>query len=198
MMKWKKYVLGLAVAAMCYVPSFANSFDEAMAVTEDPRVAYTFYIGMNADDVETAMDALPDWSKRVENFKSFRHIYYTRTLEDGTKEEICLPNVKRGEMMKEYHITFFTKTPGEAAKMYFQAMARLRKNYGAPQTHEAKPTYEDACYVLDNGHLNVVLGYDKKEKTFGIARNYFDVEGWAAYEKMVKENYGNRYGKDIN
>ena len=44
-MKWKKYVLGLALAAMCYVPSFANSFDEAMAVTEDLKVAYTFYIG---------------------------------------------------------------------------------------------------------------------------------------------------------
>lgn len=82
-MKWKKYVLGLAVATMCYVPSFANSFDEAMAVPEDPRVAYTFYIGMNADDVEEAMDALPDWAKRVE---SFRNIFYTRTLEDGTKE----------------------------------------------------------------------------------------------------------------
>lgn len=82
--------------------------------------------------------------------------------------------------------------------MYFQAMAKLRKIYGALKTHEAKVIYEDATYVFDDGYLNVNLGYDKKEKTFGIARNYFDVEGWAAYEKMVKENYGNRYGRDIN
>lgn len=197
-MKWKKYVLGLAVAAMCYVPSFANGFDEAMAVTEDPRVAYTFYIGMNADDVEAAMDDLPDWTKRVEDFKSFRNIFYTRTLEDGTKEEICLPNFKHGAMLKEYHITFTTKTVGEAAKMYFQAMAKLRKNYGSPASHEAKVTYESAGYIFDDGHLNVLLGYDKTMKSFGITRNFFDVEGWAAYDKMVKKNYGNRYGKDIN
>lgn len=197
-MKWKKYVLGLALAAACYMPSFANSFDEAMAVTEDPRVAYTFYIGMNSGEVEDAMDALTDWKKVVHDYKSFRELHYTRTLEDGTIEEITLPNFKRTQFLKEYHILFTTKTVGEAAKMYYQAMARLRKTYGSPTSHQATPTYEDAGYNLDDGHLQFLIGYDKKMKSFGIARNYFDVEGWAAYEKMVKENYGNRYGRDLN
>lgn len=198
-MKWKKYVLGLAVAAMCYVPSFANGFDEAMAVAEDPGVAYTFYLGMNTDEVEAAMDALPDWNKRVEKgVKSLRNLHYTRTLEDGTVQEISLPNFKRGAALKEYHIHFTTKTVGEAAKMYFQSMAKLRKTYGNPLWHEADASGERAGYDLDGGHLNFIVAYNKNQKTFNVVRNYFDVEGWAAYDKMVKENYGNRYGKDIN
>ena len=153
---------------------------------------------MSTDEIEDAMDALPDWKKRVENFKSFRNLFYTRTLEDGIVEEIDLPNFKRGDSLKEYRIMFTTKTVGEAAKMYFQSMAKLRKTYGAPASHKADPTNEEAGYILDDGHLNIVLGYDKKIKVFGIYRSYFDVEGWAAYEKKVKENYGNQYGRDIN
>lgn len=193
-MNIKKIVATLLVAGACYMPAWANGVEEALAVTADPDVAYTFYLGMDTWQIEEDMDGLPGWTKRSEGFQKLRNIFYKRTLEDGTVEQIVFNNVKPNDVLTHFNISFAMKKPGEAAKVYFQAMAKLRKIYGNPRTHEADTTRESSGFDLDGGHLLYGIGYNKKENTFYVNRYYYDVEGIAAYKQMVKERYGDRFG----
>lgn len=197
-MKWKKYVLGLAIASMCYMPSLANSYEEAMSVTQDLGLAYTFYLGMYNSDLEAQMDSLPDWKKENRGLEISRDICYTRTLEDGTEEKFIIWGVRPGSYLKTFRISFYMKTPGEAAKVYYQTMAKLRRSYGNPVDHRSDTTGESASYYFNRGpnhtHDIYTISYVKKSNWVGVVRDRYTYEDSTEYKHMMWEKNRDKYG----
>ena len=174
-MKLGRVLVGAALAAACYMPCMASSLDEALAVTADPYTAYTFYLGMDSTAIENTMDELTDWKKEKSSsgytkYIDFSTIKYTRTLADGVEQELYFQQVK-GEPLKEFKISFKTKTPGEAARMFYKAFQQLKAKYGNPTHHVSNVDGETIHYALEN-HIDLNIDYYKKSSKFVVDRIY--------------------------
>lgn len=169
--------LGVLLASAAWLPSFANGFDEANQVSQDPHVAYTLYIGMPTKDAEAAFDELKDWKKSVEDLTNgcytgpaSKKIYYARTLKDKTKQKVFFFRNYDG-ILYGYQITFYTNKNADAEKMYNQAVKNLKAQLGAPHRTMSNSTNEWTNFEESDGY-NINLTYNKQEKSFKIDRHY--------------------------
>lgn len=169
-MNGKKILAGLLIATACYMPSFANSFDEAMAVVKDPYTVYNFYPGEYPDQIEAEMDELKDW-KKIKNtdYSGCVFVRYTRTLADGVQQELFFNYMPEREI-KFLKVTFKTKTAKEAGKMYYQALAHM-KELGYTPRFLHSPTSEYASFNVDSDGNSMSLYYSSSGKTFEVHKD---------------------------
>lgn len=189
-MKWRKLFLATTIASCCYLPCMAGSLDEALAVSSDKHVAYTFYLGMDCSEAQDTMDALSDWEKSKSYDSLNTGLIYNRTLADGTVEEIWL-DTRGNRGLHDYQITFKTKTVGEAVRMFYKVRSQLKEKYGAPLHHSQDVNSEVIDYGLDHNDDVLSISYNKKEQLFSVRRIEVDMS-------VVKDWAVKKYGKCKN
>lgn len=170
-MNGKKILAGLLIATACYMPSFANSFDEAMAVVKDPYTVYNFYPGEDPAQIESEMDELKDWTKtkNQNEYTGCVFVRYTRTLQDGVEQELFF-NYMPDREIQFLKVTFKAKTAKEVGKMYFRALEHMKKLGYKPQTIHS-PTSENAQFYVDSEGHSYSLYFSSASKVFEVNKS---------------------------
>lgn len=169
-MNGKKILAGLLIATACYMPSFANSFDEAMAVVKDPYTVYNFYPGEDPAQIEAEMDELKDWTKtKNADYNGCVFVRYKRTLADGVEQELFF-NYMPGREIQFLKVTFKTKDAKDAGKMYFKALQHYKELGFKPQLIHS-PTSENAIFNVDSDGNSIMLYYSSASKVFEIHKD---------------------------
>lgn len=168
----KAATLGILLAGAAWMPSFANGFGEAVQVTSNPHVAYTLYVGMPSAEAESTFDSLPDWTKHehVQANGGGITLIYTRTLKDGTKQEVHFP---RSSKLGAYFLDmkFITSKAEDAHQMYLDAVKRMTQEMGSPESIKKIYVNYLATFRETDGYT-VSLRYLPQEKAFEVSRNY--------------------------
>ena len=177
-MNGKKILAGLLIATACYMPIFANSFDEAMAVVKDPYTVYNFYPGEDPAQIESEMDELKDWTKTKthDQYTDCIFVTYKRTLADGVEQELFFNYMPRREI-RFIKVTFKGQSAKEIGKMYFRALSHMKELGYSPRLMHS-PTSEDAWIRLDDDGNTLSLYYSSSSKKFEIDKSLKPIAGY--------------------